>query len=75
MWCSLALDESTDVQDTIQLLIFIQGVDTKFQLMEKLLSVELLKDITSGQERCVEIAGLAWNKLVSVTTDALKLMS
>lgn len=75
LWYSLALDESTDVQDTAQLLIFIRGINTRFELTEELLSVESLKDTTTGQdlfnavENCVERAGLVWNKMASVTTD------
>jgi len=34
LWYLLALDESTDVQDTAQLLVFIQGMDANFQLTE-----------------------------------------
>ena len=37
LWYSLALDESNDVQDTAQLLVFIRGMDTNFQLTEELL--------------------------------------
>ena len=53
LWYSLALDESNDVQDTTQLLIFIRGI---FQLTEELLSVESLKDTTTGEDlfRAVE---------------------
>ena len=40
---SLTLDESTDVQDTAQLLVFIRGMGANFQLTENILSVESLK--------------------------------
>ena len=75
VWCSLALDKSTDVQDTAQLLVFIRGINTRFELTEELLSVEPLKDTTTGQdlfnavENCVERTGLVWNKIASVRTD------
>ena len=42
-WFSIALDESTDCQDTAQLLIYIRGIDENFVITEKLLSIESLK--------------------------------
>ena len=72
---SLALDESTDVKDTAQLLVFIRGVDRSFNIFEELLSVESLKDTTTGEDlfhavtNRIERNGLLWNKLVSITTD------
>ena len=50
LWYSLALDESNDVQDTAQLLVFIRGMDANFQLTEELFSVESLKDTTTGKD-------------------------
>ena len=47
LWYSLALDESTDVQGKAQLLLFIPGIKTRFELTEKLLSVEPRKDTTT----------------------------
>lgn len=75
LWYSLALDESDDVQDTAKLLVFIRGIDTRFELTEELLSVESLKDTTTGQDlfnavkNCVEKTELVWNKMASLTTD------
>ena len=72
MWFSLALDKSTDVQDTAQLLVFIRVINTRFELPEELQSVEPLKDTTTDQdlfngvENCVERTGLVWNKMASV---------
>ena len=40
LWYSLALDESTDVQDTAQLLVFTLGINTRFELTEQLISFE-----------------------------------
>ena len=45
---SLALDESTDIDDTAQLLIFVRGISENFEITE-LLSVESMKDITTGK--------------------------
>ena len=39
-WYSLALDESTDIEDTAQLLVFIRGIDENFEITEELLSLE-----------------------------------
>ncbi|XP_071745057.1 general transcription factor II-I repeat domain-containing protein 2-like [Lepeophtheirus salmonis] len=75
LWYSLALDESTDVQDTALLLVFIQEVDANFQLTEELISVESLKDRTTGKdlfsavENCIARTGRDWNKMASVTID------
>ena len=72
---SLALDESTDLQDTAQLLIFIRGINSRFEITEELLGVESLKDTTTGRdlfgvvENCVEKSGLQWKNMFSVTTD------
>lgn len=74
-WFSLALDESTDIQDTAQLLIFIRGIDDKFVITEELLSLEHLKDTTTGQDlfdnvnQCLDRFELSLDKLASVTTD------
>ena len=61
------------MQDTTQLLIFIQGVNSRFHLTEELLSVESLKSTTTGQDlfdavkNCVVKSGLMWEKMPSVT--------
>ena len=81
MWYSLALDESNDVQDTAQLLVFIRGMDANFQLTEELLSVESLKDTATGKdlfhavENCIARTGLEWNKMASVTTDGARVLT
>ncbi|XP_076799958.1 zinc finger BED domain-containing protein 5-like isoform X1 [Clavelina lepadiformis] len=62
LWYSLALDESTDVQDTAQLLVFIRGMDANFQLTEEQLSVESLKDRTTD-----EVGYVNFNDLGAIT--------
>lgn len=75
VWYSLALDESTDTQDTAQLMIFIRGIDGDFKITEELLSLESLKNTTTGQDifetvkNCVEKKGLGWDRMASITTD------
>lgn len=51
-WYSIALGESTDICDTTQLLIlnFIRGIGEGFSITEELLSMESLKDTTTGQD-------------------------
>ena len=78
---SLALNESTGVQDTAQLLVFIRGMDANFQLTEEILSVESLKNITTGKDvfhavkNCSARTGLDWNKMASVTTDGARALT
>ncbi|XP_078495376.1 general transcription factor II-I repeat domain-containing protein 2A-like [Ciona intestinalis] len=72
---SLALDESTDIDDTAQLLIFVRGISENFEITEELLSMESMKGTTTGKDyfECVQNAmhtmQLPWQKLSSVTTD------
>ena len=44
---SLALDESTDIGSTAQLLIFIRGVTENFQISKELFAMVSLKDRTT----------------------------
>ena len=72
---SIALDESTDVLDTAQLLIFIREVDEHFYITEELLSMESLKGTTAGKDifdgvmHSLEKSQLCLDKLVSITRD------
>ena len=74
-WYSLALEESTGIKDTAQQLVFIRGFDENFEITEELLSLEHLKDTTTGQdlfesgENCLEGSGLPLHNLASITTD------
>ena len=45
---SFAIDESTDVKDVAQLATFIKGVDKELNEIEKLLSLQCMKDTTTG---------------------------
>ena len=72
---SIALDESTDINDTSQLLIFIRGVDSNFEITEELLSVSSMHRTTTGEDIFKEVHksltqhGLDWKGLKCVTTD------
>ena len=43
VWFFLALDESTDNEDTAQLLIFIRGINENFVITEESLGLESMK--------------------------------
>lgn len=71
----LALDESNDVNDTAQLLIFIRGINDTFEITEEFLTMESLKGKTRGEDMynrvsaVIENVQLSWSKLINVTTD------
>nr|KAF6285886.1 hypothetical protein mMyoMyo1_009457 [Myotis myotis] len=71
---SLALDESNDVKDTAQLLIFIRGISDNFEITE-FLAMEPLKGKTRGEDfydqvsTVIEKMKVPWSKLANVTTD------
>ena len=72
---SIALDESTDVSDSAQCVVFIRGVDSSLNLTEEFLDLIPLKGTTTGRdifqalEKCIEKYGLPWDKFVSLATD------
>ncbi|XP_069476356.1 general transcription factor II-I repeat domain-containing protein 2-like [Ambystoma mexicanum] len=72
---SLALDESNDVRDSAQLLIFIRGTNDNFEVTEELAALQSIKGTTTGEDIyekvCQTLNGLEldWAKLASVTAD------
>ena len=69
---SIALDESTDINDISQLLIFIRGVDSNFEITEELLSVSSMHRTITGEDIFKEVHksltqhGLDWKGLAQV---------
>ena len=78
---SLALDESTDIGSTAQLLVFIRGVTEDFQISEELFAMVSLKDRTRDSDLCdavsdaIDKSNLQWSQLVGVTTDGAPSMT
>ena len=72
---SFAIDESTDVKDATQLAIFINGVDKKLKETEELLSLQCMKDTTTGTKIFPEVLnafdefGLDLSTLGGIATD------
>ncbi|KOX68953.1 General transcription factor II-I repeat domain-containing protein 2 [Melipona quadrifasciata] len=54
-WFSLAVDESTDITDTAQLMLFIRGINTEFEVTEELVSVNSLHETTTGEDIFKEV--------------------
>ncbi|XP_074026327.1 general transcription factor II-I repeat domain-containing protein 2-like [Leptinotarsa decemlineata] len=80
-WFSLALNESTDVSDTAQVLIFIREVDKSYEVYEELLDIDSIHgtttgaDILKGVENAINKKNLRWRNLKSITTDGGKNMN
>lgn len=47
-FCSLTMDESTDVNYTTQLVFFVRGMDDNFWINEELASLKSIKSTTTG---------------------------
>ena len=77
---SIAFEESCDVSDTSQLLVFIRCIDKDFHITEELDALHSLKGTTTGHNvfeklhETLRSLNLDWKKLTSVTTDGAKSM-
>ena len=78
---SFSIDESTDVKDAAQLAIFIRGVDKKLIETEELLSLQYMKDTTTGAKifskvfNAFDDFGLDLSTLCGIATDGAQAMS
>ena len=77
---SLALDESTDINDTAQLAVFIRGVTDDFEVEEELLDLSSMKSTTTGEDITKEVLKVSEKfrldpkKLSGLTTDGAPAM-
>ncbi|KAJ3581116.1 hypothetical protein NHX12_017622 [Muraenolepis orangiensis] len=77
---SIACDESTDVSDSAQLLVFLRGVNEDFEVCQELAGLETLKGTTKGVdifmavERVMDKNDLKWETLSGITTDGAPAM-
>ena len=77
---SLALDESTDINDTAQLAVFIRGVTDDFEVREELLDLSSMKSTTTGEVIPKEVLKVSEKfrldpkKLSGLTTDGAPAM-
>jgi len=78
---SLALDESTDVSDTAQLVVFVRGVTDNFEITEEFLDMTGMSSTTTGQDiseqvlKLMEKFQLDPSKLCGLTTDGAPSMT
>ena len=78
---SLALDQSTDISDTSQLVIFIIAVTAGFDIVEKFLDMASLSSTIRGQDICKQALKIVEKfepntaKLRGVTTDGAPSMT
>ena len=77
---SFAIDESTDVKDAAQLAIFIKGVDKELNKTEEFLSLQCMKDTTTGAIfskvlNAFDKFGLDLSTLCGIATDGARAMS
>ena len=52
---NLAFDESTDISDTTQLVIFIRAVTADFDIVENFLDMASFSSSTTGQDICEQV--------------------
>ena len=58
VYYSLAIDESTDITSTAQLAVFVRGIDQEFNITEKMLGLQAMKDTNTGDDIFNEVKAL-----------------
>uniref|UniRef100_A0A8P4KFQ5 SPIN-DOC-like zinc-finger domain-containing protein n=1 Tax=Dicentrarchus labrax TaxID=13489 RepID=A0A8P4KFQ5_DICLA len=77
---SIACDESTDISDSAQLLVFLRGVNEDFEVCQELAGLETLKGTTKGTDVFMAVQlvmdrnSLKWEKKSGITTDGAPAM-
>ncbi|GFV20198.1 uncharacterized protein TNCV_4194961 [Trichonephila clavipes] len=75
VYFSLALDETSDINDTAQLAIFIRGVDSQMNSTEELFELVSLKGTDTGRDikdaviNCAQSRQIDLKNLVGIATD------
>ena len=76
----IAIDESTDTTDTVQLAAFVRGVSSNFDIFEDFVELVSMKGTTTGADilkallQCTNRMSLDLSKLVSITTGGASAM-
>lgn len=72
----IAINDSTDIFDTTQLVIFLCGIDKELNVYEGLADMCSIKNTTRGDYifKNIEKLGFSLNKLISITIDGGKNM-
>ena len=77
---SAAIEESADVTDTVQLCVFVRGVEESMTVTEELLELTSTNDTTTTCDifcslvTALDIAGVDWSHAVGLTVDGNPLM-
>ena len=71
----IAVDESADTTDTVQLAVFVRGIKENFYVSEEFVELIPLKNTTTVADilkallQCLAVKNLNLSRLVSITTD------
>lgn len=77
---SLAFDESTDISDTAQIVVFVRGENESFKITKEMLNLISLKGSTKGEDiyhavdKCLSENNLGLEFLSGISTDGAPAM-